>query len=367
MPRLICVGLVLGATALASLGGPNMASADTLPQRARIPHTDLIVALDGGGVVVTGADGTASLDLIEPWPDLHMGIDAGAEGDKVTITVDTNCSGGAYIHTTVAMLHARIALHRAAIALGKQAWADAIAAADQSLALAPTLTDAALLKARAQVGSGAPADATATLVALAAQHRALVVWQVATDPVFAPLGAAPALAGLAAATPGHVTARAFAKHPFVGGRELAVYGYATELTNSMSGEADPPGFRLVEADTGLVIADGAPAAAALERGLAALGMAGGPAIALEPVGNTGKARGLFPGTRLAVIGHNDHVRVLTGNHVFGEARLAFDLGRTQAVRVPSGVIVHTPVNIGDGCGGWNYEDVAFIPLPADPR
>jgi hypothetical protein len=131
------------------------------------------------------------------------------------------------------------------------------------------------------------------------------------------------------------------------------------------GPLPAPELRIVDAATGAIVWRGAaPPPAVLARGLAALGLTdtGSISIELRDDDGSGKLRGVFPGTKLGVIVAKDQARALTGDHVLGEIALASSDRHAFAIRTPIGVIVGAQVDIGDGCGGWDFDAIGFMPI-----
>ncbi|MCE9575149.1 MAG: hypothetical protein K8W52_18500, partial [Deltaproteobacteria bacterium] len=220
--------------------------------------------------------------------------------------------------------------------------------------------------ASAQARGGHRDAAITTLVTLAATEPRLVAWRVVVDPDLMPLGDAPALRALDAKTPGTATGPALTTLGVAASPELGLYARVATLGNSMAEDAGSSSLEIVDVATGRVlIREGAISGPALERGLRALGMStdGIARITLDSDG--GKRKGVFPGTRLGVVMASDHARVVTGNRVLGEVALPTGYG-AWAAWLPFGVLVASQISIGDGCGGYDYEEAALIPLTAAP-
>jgi hypothetical protein len=352
-PLLLALGLLL------------ITSAARADATAKIPGTNLSVRVHGSTLEVKRQRLVAPIPVEQDWPDLLIDVHATAQGDAITIAVETNCSGALTIHTTEAALRARLANVSALARHRRKDFDGAAAGFAAALALDPSLVSAALNLASAQARGGHRDQAITTLVHLAATAPRLVAWRVAVDPDLAALADAPALIALDAKVPGTATGPGLHRAGVAASAELGVYA----LVRTMGDLSDTGG------SSEIVIVDGATGATidrlstlpgpALERGLRALGMAteGITTTALTR-GDDHKAKGVLPGTHLGVVVAGGHARVVTGDTVLGEVALTDDEHDAWAARLPFGVLVASHVVIGEGCGGVDFDDTAIIPLSA---
>jgi hypothetical protein len=150
---------------------------------------------------------------------------------------------------------------------------------------------------------------------------------------------------------------------------LHLVAYSDHMANSMADDDRTPStLVLIDARDGRALERRAPdPGGAADEMLAVLGLV--PVAMVEvPTGDDGKTRRVLPGTKLGVVidEKNGKARVLRGDRILGETAFGASRGYT-AGRTPEGVVVGGRVNIGDGCGGWDYDTAAFIPLRCGHR
>jgi hypothetical protein len=336
---------------------PAVAAADY--KSTKIAGTELVVASAGRGLVVRDRTRSAPF-AIRPFQhgDLIVGVDSTTKGDAVTLQLDFNCGGGGTIATTKQALVARLENATALALHGKQKWNDAAAGFAKALALDPTFELAALNLASAQARGGHVKDAAATLTTLAQRDLPMVVWRIHADPDLAPV--APELASLELAGADAGTATHAADVAYSARRHLIAIG---------EHGGDPSGatwrtFRVVDAGTGKPIAmiGSERDAPATDKALAALGFARVADAELPAPGDDGKARFVFPGTKIGVVARHGHVTIATGNHVLGEGDIVDWPTRPRIALTPESAVVIDHVVVGEGCGGESYDEGVAIPL-----
>jgi hypothetical protein len=331
---------------------------------AAVPGTDLVLTLEGGLRVHEG-DVSAPIPVEQTWPDILLAIDVAVDGESVDIGLQGNCTGGAEVKTTIHGLRARIANVKALHLHEQQKWEDAAAGFAQALALDPTFELASLNLASAQARGGNRDAAIATLLALAARNPTLVAWRSRVDPDLAELAAAPELARFSAATPSALDPSA-AAGPIYSAR-LGVWAYVHELGNAMADPVEdlhmePDELRVYDVKSGkLVVREAFHGDAAQIAALRALGFSDEgiePLGAREPFRAEGDWKSYFGHAGLGVLYVGGALRVLRGDHMYLETDTE---DPRSAWLIPTvGVVVAHHGNIGDGCGGWSYDEERLL-------
>jgi hypothetical protein len=325
---------------------------------ATVPGTDLVLSL-ARGLAVSEGDASAPIFVEQRWPDVLLAVTVDVNGQAVDIGLQGNCTDGAEVKTTIGGLRARLANVKALHLHQQQKWDDAAAGFAQALALDPTFELAALNLASAQARGGKRDAAIATLLTLAARNPTLVAWRSRVDPDLVDLAGAPELARFSAATPGGIDSAA--SGPFYSA-QLGLWAYVHTLGNAMADPADlgidTDELRIHDVKSGkLLVRESFHGDAAQLAALRALGFSRDgiePLEDREPFRAEGNWKSRFGHAGLGVLFVDGVLRVLRGDHVYLEAETE---DPRSAWLIPTvGVVVAHHGNIGDGCGGWSYDE-----------
>jgi hypothetical protein len=342
-------------------------------QGAPIPGTDLRLELDGGldgGLSVRRQKVHARVPVDLPYPEFLTGVSAKATPTTVTVTAEANCEGAQTFTLSRARLEALLENAAARSLARARQWDAAAAGFSRAWAADPTLSEAAINLAVAQVHAQRPTDAVATLARAAEHDPVWVAWRLAADPELSPLAAAPPLARLYGAPARHPSRRALDGKHVAFSPSRGLFAWNLSPANSMSDDDTPSDeLRIVDLATGALqarlpyshVRRGADAAA---RTLAALGF--------TELVETRDLDADFGAIGLKVTFDIDQgtARVSRGGRALGTARFKKPKGATTppwvdpwAASIPGAVIVGASANIGDGCGAWVYGQALRVLVP----
>jgi hypothetical protein len=356
------------------------AAADAKP-RARIPGTDLTLRVDGFDLLVTRKGQRAIVPQgPRPYPDLLLDLEVTATPSGVTAEIHGNCTGTQTVTLTPDRLAARLEVAAATRLRKAQQWPAAAAGFARALSLDPQLSIAAVGLAVAQARAGQTADAVATLATAGTRDPIWVAWSLASERDLASVASAPALSAFAGSEAAAATLlRTLSHAAFAYSASQHLVAWPRNLGDSMTERSPPDELWILDAPTGALAAR-LPLRAdrrskvAIARTLAALGFVPDPVPILRAEVDESIAL-RFPESGLAVSISNDALRVSRDKQVLARVRLgpgdnALSAPATGtkvwAAELPGALLVGYRVEIGDGCGGYGYDEVQWIGIPA-PR
>lgn len=379
--------LALSLTAVSTSISLPISRSALAKRRAAIPGTALTFEVDGRDLLVRREAVHARIPLDLPYPDLLLDVTVdGAAGTATSTTarVHANCLGLQTVTIRRARLEALLENAPAMQPFREKRWEPASAGFSRAWRLDPELSESATHLAAAQARGGHASEAVATLVSAAEHDPVWVAWRLASDPDLARVAGAPELAALIQRPPQAATLRALEKKQVAYSSARGLFAWRRRVGNSMTEESSDDEVWIASATTGAVVARltfrpgprgrAASGEVAVDRTLAALGFQVGVVTPVTLLADdAGKLRGSFRATHLRLVVDGGIISLSRDGRAIGKARFPRPPGAdgpppaqsdAWAAQLPAAVRLGADVAIGDGCGGWSYDDVLWIPLAA---